>query len=124
MLEVFERVLEGVFGLPVEFPCSRNTNNISYGLKILSTTYIIHYNPEIFQDPTSFTIQAYTYLSFGRGPRLCAGHQLAKASTCSLAFRCDMFYNWSFVYPDETVSMVPLPFLSLGMPIKISPKGS
>ncbi|CAN7138208.1 unnamed protein product [Brassica rapa subsp. narinosa] len=35
-----------------------------------------------------------------------------------------MFYNWSFVYPDETVSMVPLPFLSLGMPIKISPKGS
>uniref|UniRef100_A0A1J3J344 Taxadiene 5-alpha hydroxylase n=1 Tax=Noccaea caerulescens TaxID=107243 RepID=A0A1J3J344_NOCCA len=104
---------------------------IPKGWKILWTTYGTHYNPEIFQDPMSFSpsrfdqpIQAYTYLPFGGGPRLCAGHQLAKMSILIFLHFVVTRYDWSLVHPDETISMDPLPFPSLGMPIKISPKVS
>ncbi|VVB03165.1 unnamed protein product [Arabis nemorensis] len=104
---------------------------IPKGWKILWTTYGTHYNPEIFQDPMSFDpsrfdkpIQAYTYLPFGGGPRLCAGHQLAKMSILVFLHFVVTLYDWSLVYPDETISMDPLPFPSLGMPIRISPKVS
>ncbi|KAJ0258402.1 Cytochrome P450 [Hirschfeldia incana] len=104
---------------------------IPKGWKILWTTYGTHYNPEIFEDPMSFNpsrfdkpVQAYTYLPFGGGPRLCAGHQLAKVSILVLLHFVVTSYDWSLVHPDETISMDPLPFPSLGMPIKISPKVS
>ncbi|XP_010506129.1 PREDICTED: taxadiene 5-alpha hydroxylase-like [Camelina sativa] len=104
---------------------------IPKGWKILWTTYGTHYNSEIFQDPMSFDptrfdkpIQAYTYLPFGGGPRLCAGHQLAKISILVFLHFVVTHYDWSLVYPEETISMDPLPFPSLGMPIKISPKES
>ncbi|CAN8286782.1 unnamed protein product [Cochlearia groenlandica] len=103
---------------------------IPKGWKILWTTYGTHYNPAIFEDPMGFDpsrfdkpIQAYTYLPFGGGPRLCAGHQLAKVSILLFLHFVATSYDWSLVYPDETISMDPLPYPSLGMPIKISPKG-
>ncbi|CAN6994642.1 unnamed protein product [Brassica rapa subsp. trilocularis] len=102
---------------------------IPKGWKVLWTTYGTHYNPEIFEDPMSFNpsrfdkaVQAYTYLPFGGGPRLCAGHQLAKVSILVFLHFVVTSYDWSLVYPDETISMDPLPLPSLGMPIKISPK--
>ncbi|KAL0861860.1 hypothetical protein Bca101_040978 [Brassica carinata] len=104
---------------------------IPKGWKILWTTFGTHYNPEIFEDPMSFNpsrfdkpVQAYTYLPFGGGPRLCAGHPLAKVSILVFLHFVVTRYDWSLVYPDETISMDPLPFPSLGMPIKISPKVS
>jgi hypothetical protein len=31
-------------------------------------------------------------------------------------------YDWSLLYPDEPITVDPLPFPSRGMPIKVSPK--
>ncbi|XP_024994741.1 taxadiene 5-alpha hydroxylase-like [Cynara cardunculus var. scolymus] len=102
---------------------------IPKGWKVLWTTYGTHYDEECFPDPMSFNpsrfadpVQAYSFIPFGGGPRLCAGYQLAKLIILVFVHYVVTQYNWSLVYPDESIVMDPLPFPSKGMPIKISPK--
>ncbi|KAF5754347.1 putative taxadiene 5-alpha-hydroxylase [Helianthus annuus] len=102
---------------------------IPKGWKVLWTAYGTHYNEEYFPDPMSFNpsrfadpVQAYAFIPFGGGPRLCAGYQLAKLNILVFMHYVVTRYDWSLVYPDEPVVMDPLPFPSKGMPIKISPK--
>ncbi|KAL9997171.1 putative taxadiene 5-alpha-hydroxylase [Helianthus debilis subsp. tardiflorus] len=102
---------------------------IPKGWKVLWTTYGTHYDEKYFPDPMSFNpsrfedpVQAYAFIPFGGGPRLCAGFQLAKLNILVLVHYVVTRYNWSLVYPDEPILMDPLPFPSKGMPIKISPK--
>ncbi|GKA17315.1 taxadiene 5-alpha hydroxylase [Tanacetum coccineum] len=97
--------------------------------KVLWTTYGTHYDEKHFPDPMSFNpsrfadpVQAYSFIPFGGGPRLCAGYQLAKLNILVLVHYVVTRYNWSLVHPDEPIFMDPLPFPSKGMPIKISPK--
>ncbi|KAI7741766.1 hypothetical protein M8C21_000610 [Ambrosia artemisiifolia] len=99
--------------------------------KVLWTTYGTHYDEKYFPDPMSFNpsrftdpVQAYAFIPFGGGPRLCAGYQLAKLNILVLVHYVVTRYNWSLVYPDEPIFMDPLPFPSKGMPIKISPKSN
>ncbi|KAJ0666804.1 putative taxadiene 5-alpha-hydroxylase [Helianthus annuus] len=102
---------------------------IPKGWKVLWTTYGTHYDEKYFPDPMRFNpsrfadpVQAYAFIPFGGGPRLCAGYQLAKLNILVLVHYVVTRYNWSLVYPDEPILMDPLPFPSKGMPIKISPK--
>ncbi|KAL4569935.1 hypothetical protein LXL04_025583 [Taraxacum kok-saghyz] len=102
---------------------------IPRGWKVLWTTYGTHYNEEYFPDPMRFDpsrfadpVQAYAFIPFGGGPRLCAGYQLAKLNILVFVHYVVTQYNWSLIHPDETIVMDPLPFPSKGMPIKISPK--
>ncbi|KAL9997164.1 putative protopanaxadiol 6-hydroxylase [Helianthus debilis subsp. tardiflorus] len=102
---------------------------IPKGWKVLWTTYGTHYDEKYFPDPMSFNpsrfedpVQAYAFIPFGGGPRLCAGFQLAKLNILVLVHYVVTRYNWSLVYPDEPFLMDPLPFPSKWMPIKISPK--
>nr|GEX79427.1 taxadiene 5-alpha hydroxylase [Tanacetum cinerariifolium] len=102
---------------------------IPKGWKVLWTTYGTHYDEEYFQDPLKFKpsrfaepVQAYAFIPFGGGPRLCAGYQLAKLNILVFMHYVVTRYDWSLVYPDEPIVMDPLPFPSKGMPIKISPK--
>ncbi|KAI3812279.1 hypothetical protein L1987_16986 [Smallanthus sonchifolius] len=102
---------------------------IPKGWKVLWTTYGTHYDEEYFPDPMSFNpsrfadpVQAYAFIPFGGGPRLCAGYQLAKLIILVFTHYVVTRYDWSLVDPDEPVVMDPLPFPSKGMPIKISPK--
>lgn len=97
--------------------------------QMLWTTYGTHYNEEYFKDPMSFKpsrfeegIPQYAYVPFGGGPRVCAGYQLAKLNILILVHYVVTQYDWFLIHPNETVSMDPLPFPSLGMPIRISPK--
>lgn len=102
---------------------------IPRGWKVLWTTYGTHYDEEYFPDhmrfdPSRFAdpVQAYSFIPFGGGPRLCAGYQLAKLNILVFVHCVVTQYNWSVVYPEEPIVMDPLPFPSKGMPIKISPK--
>ncbi|KAI3698301.1 hypothetical protein L2E82_41751 [Cichorium intybus] len=102
---------------------------IPRGWKVLWTTYGTHYDEEYFPDPMRFDpsrfadpVQAYSFIPFGGGPRLCAGYQLAKLNILVFVHCVVTQYNWSVVYPEEPIVMDPLPFPSKGMPIKISPK--
>ncbi|GMN54898.1 hypothetical protein TIFTF001_024024 [Ficus carica] len=102
---------------------------IPKGWKVLWTAYGTHYSAEYFQDPLSFNpsrfeepVPPYVFLPFGGGPRVCAGYQLAKLTTLIFVHLVVTRYDWSLLYPDENITMDPLPFPSHGMPIKISPK--
>ncbi|KAD3641978.1 hypothetical protein E3N88_31202 [Mikania micrantha] len=102
---------------------------IPKGWKVLWTAYGTHYDEEYFPDPMTFNptrfadpVQAYAYIAFGGGPRLCAGYQLAKLNILVFIHYVVTRYNWSLLYADEPIVMDPLPFPSKGMPIKISPK--
>ncbi|WOG91810.1 hypothetical protein DCAR_0311064 [Daucus carota subsp. sativus] len=102
---------------------------IPRGWKILWTAYGTHFNQEYFPEPMEFNpsrfdapIQPYAYLPFGGGPRLCAGHQLAKINILIFVHYVVMQYDWSLLNPNEPVIMDPLPIPSQGMPVKISPK--
>ncbi|KAJ9147183.1 hypothetical protein P3X46_029372 [Hevea brasiliensis] len=102
---------------------------IPRGWKVLWTTHGTHYNEECFEDPLKFnpsrfeeTIPPYVYIPFGGGPRLCAGYQLAKLNILIFVHYVVTRYDWSLIYPDEQITMDPLPFPSHGMPIKLSPK--
>lgn len=98
-------------------------------LQILWTAYGTHFNEDYFPEPTEFNpsrfdapIQPYAFLPFGGGPRLCAGHQLAKLNILTFVHYVVMQYDWSLLNPDEPIIMDPLPIPSQGMPVKISPK--
>ncbi|KAK9285610.1 hypothetical protein L1049_024805 [Liquidambar formosana] len=102
---------------------------IPRGWKVLWTAYGTHYNAEYFQDPLSFnpsrfeeTIPPYVFVPFGGGPRVCAGYQLAKLNILIFVHFVITHYDWSLVYPDEPITVDPLPFPAHGMPIKISSK--
>lgn len=96
---------------------------------MLWTAYGTHYNEEYFQEPMNFdptrfegAVQPYAFLPFGGGPRLCAGHQLAKLNILIFVHYVVTRYDWLLLNPDEPIMMDPLPLPSQGMPIKISPK--
>uniref|UniRef100_A0A7N2L6E5 Taxadiene 5-alpha hydroxylase n=2 Tax=Quercus lobata TaxID=97700 RepID=A0A7N2L6E5_QUELO len=102
---------------------------IPKGWKVLWTTYGTHYDGDYFQDPLSFNpsrfeepIPPYVFLPFGGGPRVCAGYHLAKLNILIFVHFIVTHYDWSLLYPDEPITMDPLPFPSRGMPINISPK--
>ncbi|OMO60806.1 Cytochrome P450 [Corchorus olitorius] len=102
---------------------------IPKGWKVLWTAYGTHYNGEYFQDPQRFDpsrfeefVPPYVFVPFGGGPRLCAGYQLAKLNILIFVHYVVTRYDWSLIYPNESITMDPLPFPSQGMPIKISPK--
>ncbi|GER45083.1 cytochrome P450 family protein [Striga asiatica] len=102
---------------------------IPKGWKILWMAYGTHYDPECFEDPMAFnpdrfdeSIQPYTFVPFGGGPRLCAGYQLAKLNILIFVHYVVTRYDWSLVLPDEPITIDPLPFPSQGMPVTIRPK--
>ncbi|XP_020536245.1 taxadiene 5-alpha hydroxylase [Jatropha curcas] len=102
---------------------------IPRGWKVLWTTHGTHYNQQYFEDPLSFNpsrfeeeIPPYVYLPFGGGPRLCAGYQLAKLNILIFVHYAVTGYEWSLIYPDEQITMDPLPFPAHGMPIRVSSK--
>ncbi|GAB4833193.1 hypothetical protein Ancab_031437 [Ancistrocladus abbreviatus] len=104
---------------------------IPRGWKVLWTVYGTHFDADYFENPQSFiperfeeavTMPPYVYIPFGGGPRMCAGYQLAKLNILIFLHYVVTQYNWSLVYPDEPITMDPLPLPSKGMPMDISPK--
>ncbi|KAI4306027.1 hypothetical protein L6164_029343 [Bauhinia variegata] len=105
--------------------------SIPKGWKVLWTAYGTHYNEEYFKDPMSFnpnrfedSVPPYAFVPFGGGPRVCAGYQLAKLNILIFVHYVVTQYDWSLLHPDEPITMDPLPFPSLGMPIRVFPKHS
>lgn len=100
--------------------------------QVLWTAYGTHYNEDYFKDAMRFnpsrfdeettTIPPYVFVPFGGGPRLCAGYQLAKLNILIFLHYVVTHFDWSLLYPHEPITFDPLPFPSLGLPIKISPK--
>ncbi|KAK7853013.1 taxadiene 5-alpha hydroxylase [Quercus suber] len=115
--------------IPGENLTLEDMKKMKYTWQVLWTTYGTHYDEDYFQDPLSFNpsrfeepIPPYVFLPFGGGPRVCAGYHLAKLNILIFVHFIVTHYDWSLLYPDEPITMNPLPFPSRGMPINISPK--
>ncbi|XP_045823855.1 taxadiene 5-alpha hydroxylase-like [Trifolium pratense] len=85
-------------------------------------------NPQEF-DPSRFENQAkpippFSYLPFGAGVHNCIGNEFARVETLTTIHNFVKMYEWSQLNPEETITRQPMPYPSLGLPIKIKKRCS
>jgi cytochrome P450 family 26 subfamily A len=83
-------------------------------------------NPQEF-DPSRFENQTkpippFSYLPFGAGVHNCIGNEFARVETLTTIHNFVKLYEWSQLNPEETITRQPMPYPSLGLPIKIKPR--
>ncbi|XP_027190862.1 beta-amyrin 28-monooxygenase-like isoform X2 [Cicer arietinum] len=91
-----------------------------------------HMDKEIFENPQKFDpsrfenpskpIPSYSYLPFGAGIHYCIGNEFARVETLTTIHNFVKMYEWSQLNPEETITRQPMPYPSLGLPIKIKPR--
>nr|AFK40637.1 unknown [Lotus japonicus] len=91
-----------------------------------------HMNNEIFKNPNKFDpsrfdnppkpIPSFSYLPFGGGLHYCLGNEFARVETLTTIHNFVKMCEWSQVNPEETITRQPMPYPSMGLPIKIKPK--
>ncbi|KAF5206289.1 Cytochrome p450 [Thalictrum thalictroides] len=105
--------------------------DIPKGWQIFWVVCATHLNKDIFNDPTTFDpsrfespakpIPPYTYIPFGAGPRMCIGNEFGRVETLIVIHHLVTKFEWSQVYPNETITRQPMPYPSMGLPIKLKP---
>lgn len=83
-------------------------------------------NPEKF-DPSRFenrtkSIPPFSYIPFGAGLHYCIGNEFARVQTLTTIHNFVKTYEWSQMNLEETITRRPMPYPSLGLPIKIKPR--
>jgi len=83
-------------------------------------------NPEKF-DPSRFENRTkptppFSYIPFGAGLHYCIGNEFARVQTLITIHNFVKTYEWSQMKPEETITRRPMPYPSLGLPIKIKPR--
>ncbi|PIA32449.1 hypothetical protein AQUCO_04500211v1, partial [Aquilegia coerulea] len=90
-----------------------------------------HMNKNIFDDPNAFEpsrfespskpIPPYTYIPFGAGTHMCIGNEFGRVETLALIHHLVTKFEWSQMNPDEDITRQPMPYPSMGLPIKLKP---
>lgn len=106
--------------------------DIPKGWQVYWAAYGTHMNNEIFENPHKFDpsrfenptkpIPSFAYLPFGAGVHSCIGNEFARVETLTTIHNLVKMYEWSQVYPEETITRQPMPYPSMGLPIKIKPR--
>ncbi|KAF6150682.1 hypothetical protein GIB67_020765 [Kingdonia uniflora] len=78
------------------------------------------FDPSRFENPSK-PIFPYTYVPFGGGPHMCSGNEFARVEILTIIHHMVTKFEWSQGDPDETITWQPLPYPSIGLPIKIKP---
>ncbi|XVF41206.1 hypothetical protein PTKIN_Ptkin01aG0261700 [Pterospermum kingtungense] len=90
-----------------------------------------HMDSNIFEEPEKFdpsrfenskAIPPYTYVPFGAGPRVCAGVEFARVEALLIIHHFVKKYNWTEMIPNEPITREPMPYPSMGLPVKLYPK--
>ncbi|XP_058782076.1 taxadiene 5-alpha hydroxylase-like [Vicia villosa] len=91
-----------------------------------------HMDKDIFENPDKFdpsrfenqtkSIPPFSYLPFGAGSHNCIGNEFARVQTLTTIHNFVKLYEWSQLNPKETLTRQPMPYPSLGLPIKIKPR--
>ncbi|XP_058782061.1 taxadiene 5-alpha hydroxylase-like isoform X2 [Vicia villosa] len=91
-----------------------------------------HMDKDIFENPDKFdpsrfenqtkSIPPFSYLPFGAGSHNCIGNEFARVQTLTTIHNFVKLYEWSKLNPKETLTRQPMPYPSLGLPIKIKPR--
>ncbi|KAM0995797.1 hypothetical protein ACFX13_005939 [Malus domestica] len=106
--------------------------DIPKGWQVFWVAHGTHMNKEIFDKPTEFDpsrfenpskpIPPYAYIPFGGGLHTCIGNEFARVEVLTIIHNLVTMYEWSSVYPDEAITRQPMPYPSMGLPIKIKPR--
>ncbi|KAK9170583.1 hypothetical protein Syun_002723 [Stephania yunnanensis] len=91
------------------------------------TTSSTHYDPQYFPNPEKFnperfdrdTITPHSFVPFGGGPRMCPGKEFARVEILVFLHNLVQNFRWKLVYPDELITLDPMPTSSKGLPIYI-----
>ncbi|KAK7305534.1 hypothetical protein VNO77_43440 [Canavalia gladiata] len=106
--------------------------DIPKGWQVYWAAYGTHMNNDIFKNPHKFDpsrfenptkpIPPFSYLPFGAGLHNCIGNEFARVETLTTIHNFVKMYEWSQVNPEEAITRQPMPYPSLGLPIKIKPR--
>lgn len=79
------------------------------------------FDPSRFENPTK-PIPPFAYIPFGGGLHSCIGNEFARVETLTTIHNLITKYEWSQLNPDETITRQPMPYPSMGLPIKLKPR--
>ncbi|KAF5736009.1 abscisic acid 8'-hydroxylase 3-like [Tripterygium wilfordii] len=109
--------------------CTIEGFEIKKGWRLNIDASYIHYDPELYKDPTQFNplrfdeIQKpYSLIPFGSGPRTCIGMNLAKVAMLVFLHRLTTGYRWTVDDPDPSLEKKAfVPRLRSGLPVTLKP---
>ncbi|KAI3910518.1 hypothetical protein MKW98_027800 [Papaver atlanticum] len=98
--------------------------SIPKGWAVWWTTSTTHKSEEYFPnaetfDPLRFArdnITPYSFVPFGGGARMCPGREFAKVEILGFLHNLVNMFKWELVFPDEVISVDPMPTSSKGLP--------
>ncbi|GAU18643.1 hypothetical protein TSUD_124760 [Trifolium subterraneum] len=106
--------------------------NIPKGWQVYWASCGTHMDKDIFENPQEFDpsrfetqikpIPPFSYLPFGAGVHNCIGNEFARVETLTTIHNFVNMYEWSQLNPEEIITRQPMPYPSLGLPIKIKPR--
>ncbi|KAF7121283.1 hypothetical protein RHSIM_Rhsim13G0059700 [Rhododendron simsii] len=106
--------------------------DIPKGWQVFTVAHGTHMEKDIFSSPMEFDpsrfdksskpIPPYAYIPFGAGLHSCIGNEFARIETLTTIHKLVTKFEWSPVYPDETITRKAVPYPSMGLPIKIKPR--
>ncbi|WVY95305.1 hypothetical protein V8G54_034393 [Vigna mungo] len=108
--------------------------DILKGWQVYWAAYGTHMKDDIFENPEKFDparfenptkpIPPYSYLPFGAGIHYCIGNEFARIETLATIHNFVKLFEWSQVNPEEPITRQPMPYPSMGLPIKIKPRSN
>ncbi|KAM1494634.1 hypothetical protein ACFX14_028994 [Malus domestica] len=106
--------------------------DIPKGWLVLWVAHGTHMNKDVFDNPTEFDpsrfenpskpIPPFTYLPFGGGLHTCIGNEFVKIELLIVIHNLVTKFEWSQLHPEEAITRNPVPYPSMGLPIKIKPR--
>ncbi|XP_058110630.1 taxadiene 5-alpha hydroxylase-like [Magnolia sinica] len=103
--------------------------DIPKGWQVLWVCPPTHMDKDIFEDPDEFDpsrfqnpskpIPPFAYIPFGAGVHMCIGNEFARVETLTIVHHMITNFEWSQLIPDEPITRQPMPYPSMGLPIKI-----
>ncbi|KAI7742772.1 hypothetical protein M8C21_031504 [Ambrosia artemisiifolia] len=109
--------------------------DIPKGWQVFWSAYNTHMDNDIFENPKEFDpsrfetnlskpIPPYMYIPFGGGQHSCIGNEFARVETLVTMHKLVTMYEWSLIHPNEVITRQPMPYPSMGLPIKVTPRSS
>ncbi|KAK9170581.1 hypothetical protein Syun_002721 [Stephania yunnanensis] len=97
--------------------------------KVWWTTRSTHNDPQYFPNPEKFdperfdrdTITPHSFVPFGGGPRMCPGKEFARVEILVFLHNLVNNFRWELVFPDELISVDPMPASPKGLPVYLYP---
>ncbi|XP_058106682.1 beta-amyrin 28-monooxygenase-like [Magnolia sinica] len=104
-------------------------SRVPKGWKFYWSVNSTHKNPNYFPDPEKFDPSRfegdgptpYTFVPFGGGPRMCPGKEYARLEILVFLHNVVKRFKWEAVFPDEKITVDPLPAPVKGLPVRLQP---